>query len=132
MLVDGGKFVTNDAIWKNTISGEKITQINDACVKDFGMIQSVPKPAVLKEWVEMFETAGLKVDKTINHITIKKRVGFVTDFYTSCRKFFSAFSINLTFNKIVFNSALRGRHKKDAESLDNYLFVMTKRKQHTE
>ena len=35
MLVDGGKFVTNDAILENTISGEKITQINDTLREGF-------------------------------------------------------------------------------------------------
>lgn len=128
VLVNGGRFVSNDAIWKDSASVADIERINRACIEDFGIVQSIANPACLEQWKLAFEAAGLFVAKAINQNSIITRPRNEKSFFRYYKKLSSLFSVAFILSRRRYNQVLKERHANDGSFLDNYLFVMENRK----
>ena len=58
VLKPGGRFVTNEAIWKTGIPEDRIATINRAGLSNFGLRQASEEPWTLPNWLALFRTHG--------------------------------------------------------------------------
>ena len=128
VLKPGGKLVTNDAIWKDTSNIENINRINAACLNDFGIVQSISRPAYKAEWINLFEGAKFQIIKVVHKNEFKdlKPTVFRVDLFRIYKLISSALSLRQLLKSINFNRKLRGSHHNDGSFLDSYLFVLKK------
>lgn len=130
VLKPNAKFISNDAIWKDTTDIKMIEQINSMCLRDFGIVQSTSTPAHKKEWIHLFEEGKLEVIKIIakddvksTHPKTPKKDLFW--FYKTMRCLLNPFFIA---QKLTFDKALRTSHIDDGKFLSSYLFVLINKK----
>ncbi|HEY5624373.1 MAG TPA: class I SAM-dependent methyltransferase, partial [Gammaproteobacteria bacterium] len=64
VLKPGGRLIANDAIWKPGVDAELAARINEACEKDFGLMQATESPWHLEDWLREFEVHGFQVDSS--------------------------------------------------------------------
>lgn len=128
VLKPGGKLVTNDAIWKDTSIIENIHRINTACLNDFGIVQSISRPAYKAEWIKLFEDAKFQLIRVVHKDVLKdlKPTAFEVDLFLIYKLICSTLSLRQHLRSIDFNRKLRGSHQNDGSFLDSYLFVLKK------
>lgn len=130
VLTPGGTFITNDAIWKDEVSDEEIEKINTACLYDFGMIQSLRRPARRSEWESALVEAGFRMKKVmeinLQEAAIQQPIASPFQYY---KKISSLLNVPWQFRAFRFNQALEKNHQTDYQYLISYLFV-TQNPQH--
>src|SRR5438477_4636942 len=57
VLRPGGRYVANEAIWREGICSERIASVNAACLADFGLRQASAAPWVLVDWLRIMGDA---------------------------------------------------------------------------
>lgn len=130
VLKPKGKFITNDAIWRNSSEKMDIDRINNSCLRDFGIMQSVSNPAYKSEWISFFEKSGFKILKVEDKI----RLGTISykkakkDLFWLYRKIVFLINPFMQLKRIKYKKALKGQHLNDGNFLENVLFVMQNKK----
>lgn len=130
VLVPEGKFISNDAIWKDSSRAIDIERINSACLMDFGMVQSVSVPAYKSEWIKLFEILGLELIRVLEKKNTPAVAGLkikidLFNFYKSITNFFNP---QLFYKRLKFGKALKTAHLNDGDFLESYLFVLKNKK----
>ncbi len=130
VLVKGGIFISNDAIWKDEVALSDIERINTMNLLDFGIIQSAYKPAFLNEWINCFEIKNLTLKKLITiNSSNKYRVRKYLDYFRFKKRIAAFFDKKMRKEKTKINEKLRTNHKNDYSFLKNYIFVTINNKQ---
>lgn len=127
-LKNDGKFASNDAIWKPETSAQKINEINKRCVRDFGIVQCIARPAYLNEWKSFFETY-FKIEQVFDQEAIKLKKFPVmnnNDAYSSKKRLQFYFSPGLILNAMRYKYRLNKYHKYDGSNIIPYIFLMSK------
>lgn len=131
ILKPNGIFISNDAIWKPTVTKKVIEAINFRGINDFGLIQSSFELVSKNEWKRFFSAMGFTNYEIIEINSLKKEA--VTTFnsmekksltFTRNQKFYSIFNPIQQLREIQYRIKLRFFHKQDAENLEHYIFVM--------
>jgi ubiquinone/menaquinone biosynthesis C-methylase UbiE len=61
MLKPGGRFVANEAIWRETISDAHLADVYQRCLQHFGTCQGCPQPWRIGDWVAAMHSVGFEV-----------------------------------------------------------------------
>lgn len=61
VLAPGGKYVANEAIWRDGVAHERIASINAACLADFGVRMASDAPWTLGDWLPLMKQQGFHV-----------------------------------------------------------------------
>ena len=61
VLKPGGRFVTNEAVWKDDVGMETVSAIYDAAVKDFGLAPASGQGWTRAQWTECMTDVGFVV-----------------------------------------------------------------------
>jgi ubiquinone/menaquinone biosynthesis C-methylase UbiE len=57
----GGRYVANEAIWREGVPSETIASINAGCLRDFGLRMASDAPWSLPDWLQVMQEAGFRV-----------------------------------------------------------------------
>jgi ubiquinone/menaquinone biosynthesis C-methylase UbiE len=74
VLKPNGTLIINEGIWINTISKDKIKELNDFCKLNFGIIQSNSNYTYVSEWEKLLIEKGFEIEfiKRIDEIKFQK------------------------------------------------------------
>ncbi len=61
VLAPGGRYVGNEALWKEGVPEETVARLNERCIRDFGLRQAPEHPWTSRDWVRLMEEAGFRV-----------------------------------------------------------------------
>lgn len=131
VLVQEGTFISNDAVWKESTSRADIERINGACLRDFGLVQSVARPAYKSEWLNLFKSSGLNPKVILDNASIKKLPEHKLKrdlfwYYKTCCAFLNPL---MQYKRLKYNRMLQSTHVNDKQFLENYVFVTENNKQ---
>lgn len=130
VLKPGGFFISNDAIWKSTVSKEVAELVNKRAMQDFGLIQSVSYLIGKAEWQRLFGLERFTSCKTIDLNEVKQRPAEPlnlseerSDAFSRKRKVFSVFNPIQQLREINYRIRLKLFHQNDGSYLEHYIFV---------
>jgi ubiquinone/menaquinone biosynthesis C-methylase UbiE len=66
VLAPGGRYVANEAIWRDGVAHERIASINAACLADFGGRMASDAPWALGDWLSLMKQQGFQVVSSRN------------------------------------------------------------------
>lgn len=130
VLKPNGKFICNDAIWKDGTDKNMIEQINRNCLSDFGIVQSTASPAYKDEWIHFFEMENLQLTKVIDKDEMKttKSRPPKKDSYWFYKTALCVLNPFFLAQKMSFDKALKTTHTNDGKFLKSFLFVLLNKK----
>ncbi len=130
ILRPGGFFISNDAIWKSTVSKEVAELVNKRAMQDFGLIQSASYLIGKAEWQRLFGLEGFTSCKAIDINEVKQRPAEPlnlseerSDSFSRKRKVFSVFNPIQQLREINYRIRLKLFHQNDGSYLEHYIFV---------
>lgn len=132
VLKPGARFIALDAIWKEGTEPDLIQRINQQCRNDFGIMQSLHKPATCKEWTDTFTQTGFSVihsqqitNADLSEIACQK-TNPLSNKFTKRKQLLSWFNPFLWYYRIWVVIRLKTKHRHDGDRLENCFFVMKK------
>lgn len=130
VLKPNGKFICNDAIWKDGTDKNMIEQINRNCLSDFGIVQSTASPAYKDEWIHFFEKENLQLMKVIDKDEMKTTNSRPPkkDAYWFYKTALCVLNPFFLAQKMSFDKALKTTHIDDGKFLKSFLFVLVNKK----
>jgi|688.fasta_scaffold154231_3 ubiquinone/menaquinone biosynthesis C-methylase UbiE len=130
ILKPGGIFISNDAIWKATVSKEIVELVNKRAMHDFGLIQSASELIGKRAWQEYFKLAGLTCNKAIdihelkrNQVIAQNSIEKKSHDFTRKEKFFSVLNPFQQIREMNYRARLKLFHQHDGSYLEHYIFV---------
>lgn len=134
VIKPAGTFFSVDAVWRLNTPKEKIKQVNNRCLKDFGIIQSNESPSDENEWKAFFIQTGfvniqsLEIEK-VNALKLDKDyVNLLSEQFTKRKKrtaFLNPSWIVAYLSTLVI---IKFFHRTDGTYLKNVFFQMGKGK----
>ena len=134
VLKPGGRMITIDAVWKKETDPGQIRQINQQCLHDFGLIQSLAQPQSVADWQKAFGQAGFASISTLQIYP-----GTITDVsekipnkkshrFTRLKKLSLLLNPGLWYYQLKSAFLLKTKHRHDGDFLESYVFLLEKPK----
>lgn len=129
VLKKGGRYIANEALWKDGVSNDIIENISGISNKDFGLAQASPDNITLNIFKHFAHTIGFEVkeicllDNAVNNTAIENNKN--SNKFTRSKKNKSLFSPFHLFNEIKYYFKIK-KHKGLGKYINSYLLVFVK------
>lgn len=127
-----GAFFSVDAVWALNTPKEKISEVNNRCLKDFGIIQSNGSLAAPNEWENLFSQSGfvnvasIEIKEVTTLKTGTDHVNVLSDKFTLRKKRVAFLNPVVVVAYISAIFLIKCFHRNDGKHLKNYFFQMEK------
>ena len=133
VLVPGGRYVANEAVWRRGVSPAEVTRIYESCLADFGLCQASPQPWDVDDWCAEMERAGFRVLSTATvaeSLPSRPAAGTVSEAAEDGRLPLAYRLQALAHPRILWDRLhyrrLLARHKDDGQAMESRLFILEK------
>jgi SAM-dependent methyltransferase len=133
VLKPGGRFVANEAIWRQGVSLERASSINASCVRDFGLRLASDALWYSTTWLDVMRRSGFDVveHRTIGDQELPRSIRHggtrmaVSDALTTLYRLRSVVVPSTRRRRRAYDAALRD-HREDGRFIEPHLFVLQK------